>query len=248
MKHVLPAGASQCTIDSTSREVVRSAAYYYVDFARYADLDTTASFDQVDSITGIEHLFNSYDRGRGVILASAHLGNPEWIAQSLAPIFDTLVLTEQLEPPEFHIFVHEIRNHSGARFVPANRHGIREALHQLRSGNVLGILIDRDVLGTGEPFPFFGEPASLPTGIVELAWATEAAIVLGFVLRTQPGRYRITLQEVVVPTRSNSSGNRNVDIEHGMHLVIQVLEDGIRSAPDQWFPLSPIWSSSRSGK
>lgn len=248
MRHVLPANASRRTIDSAAREVVRSAAYYYVDFARYANLDTTASFDQIDSIVGIEQLFQAYDRGRGVILASAHLGNPEWIAQSLAPIFDTVILTEQLEPPELHTFVHEIRNHSGARFIPANRRGIREAFHQLRSGNVLGVLIDRDVLGTGELFPFFGEPAFLPTGTVELAWSTEAAIVIGFVLRTQPGRYRITLHEVLVPTRANSSGDRNIDIETGMRLVVQALEDGIRAAPKQWFPLSPVWSNYGSAK
>ena len=242
MRHVFPPTTPRRTIDAAARGAVRSAAHYYVDFARYADLDAAASFDHVDSIEGIEAIFEAYDRGRGVILASAHLGNPEFIAQALAPIFDTVVLTEPLEPPEFHAFVHEIRGRSGVRFIPADRGGLRHALRHLRCGHVLGALVDRDVLGTGDPFPFFGERAPMPAGAVELAWATGAAIVLGFVVRTRPGRYRITLREISVPTRDQGSGDRDADVEAGMRLVVHALEEEIRSAPDQWFALSPIWS------
>lgn len=242
MRHVFPPPTPRRTIDRAARGAVRSAARYYVDFARYANLDPTISFDYVDSIAGIDELFEAYDRGRGVILASAHLGNPEFIAQALAPLFDTVVLTEPLEPPQLHAFVHQIRGRSGVRFIPADRAGLREAIRHLRCGGVLGALVDRDVLGSGEPFPFFGERAPLPRGAVELAWMTDAPIVLGTVIRTRPGRYRIALRDMHVPTRRHGSGNREADIEAGMRQVVSALEDAIRSAPDQWFALSPIWS------
>jgi KDO2-lipid IV(A) lauroyltransferase len=242
MRHIAPAAASRRKIDTAARGAVRSAAYYYVDVARYAALRPEDSFDHVDTIEGIDALFDAYDRGRGVILASAHLGNPEFIAQALAPLFDTVVLTEPLQPPALHDYVHEVRAHTGVRFVPADRSGVRTALRHLRCGGVLGLLADRDVLGTGEPFPFFGERASMPRGAVELAWTTGAAIVVGFVIRSTPGRYRVTLREVQVPTRSTGSGDRAADIELGMRQVVAALETGIRAAPDQWFALSPIWT------
>ena len=94
------------------------------------------------------------------------------------------MLTEPLEPPALHDYVHEVRSGSGVEFVPADRAGLRTALRHLRCGGVLGVLADRDVLGTGEPFPFFGERAPLPRGTVELAWSTGAAIVVGFVVRS----------------------------------------------------------------
>ena len=242
MQHVFPPTAPCRTIDAAARGAVRSAAYYYADFARYAKLDPALSFDHVDSIEGLDQLFEAYDRGRGVILASAHLGNPEFIAQALAPFFDTVVLTETLEPPRLHAFVHQTRGRSGVRFIPADRSGLREAIRHLRCGRVLGALIDRDVLGSGEPFPFFGERAPMPRGAVELAWSTSAAVVLGLVIRIRPGRYRITLREIPVPTRQQGSADRDADLEAGMRLVVRALEDGIRAAPDQWFALSPIWS------
>lgn len=242
MRHVFPPSTPRRRIDAAARGAVRSAATYYVDFARYAHLDPELSFDQVDSIDGLAELFEAYDRGRGVILASAHLGNPEFIAQAMSPLFDTMVLTEPLEPPRLHEFVHAVRERSGVRFVPAERGGARQALRHLRCGGVLGVLVDRDVLGSGEPFPFFGERAPLPRGAVELAWLTGASIVLGLVVRTRPGRFRIALRTLEVPTREAGSGDREADLEAGMRVVVSALEAGIRSAPDQWFALSPIWS------
>jgi KDO2-lipid IV(A) lauroyltransferase len=243
MRHVFPTATPPRTIDRAARGATRSAGYYYVDFARYAHLEPGDAFDHVDSIDGVEQLFEAYDRGRGVILASAHLGDPEFIGQALAPFFDIAVLTERLEPPALHDFVHKIRGRSGVQFVPADRGGLRTTLKQLRCGGVLGMLIDRDVLGTGEPFPFFRERAPMPRGAVELAWATGAAIVLGFVVRSGAGRYRITLRTVEAPTRENGSGDRAADLEAGMRLVVAALESGIRATPDQWFVLSPIWTS-----
>ncbi len=247
MRHVAPAATSRREIDAAARGAIRSAALYYIDFARYAALRPEDTFDHVDTIEGVPDVFEAFDRGRGVILASAHLGNPEFIAQALGPFFPTAVLTEPLEPPELHDFIHEVRARSGVRFVPADRNGVRVAMRHLRCGGVLGLLADRDVLGTGEPFPFFGERASMPHGAVELAWLTGAAIVVGFVVRTRPGRYRITLREVEVPTRKSGSGDRDTDIEVGMRRFIASIEDGIRATPDQWFALSPIWTSRLTG-
>ncbi len=242
MRHVLPTDTRYGTIDRAAVGSVRSAAHYYVDFARYAHLDPEFAFDEVESIDGVEALYEAYDRGRGVILASAHLGNPEFIAQALGPLFDTVVLTEPLKPRELHDFVHQVRAHSGVRFVAADRPGLRIALRHLRCGGVLGVLLDRDVLGTGELFPFFGERAPMPAGGVELAWMTGAALVVGTVIRSAPGRYRVSLQEVPLPTRVDGSGSRDADIELGMRRSVQALEESIRSAPEQWFALSPVWT------
>ena len=69
------------------------------------------------------------------------------------------------------------------------------------------------------------------------------AMVAGFVVRSTPGRYQIQLREIEVPTRADGSGDRDADIEAGMRRLMAALETGIRSAPDQWFALSPIWTS-----
>jgi len=208
-------------------------------------LEPEAAFEQVDSIEGVPELFAAYDRDHGVVLASAHLGNPEFIAQALGPFFDLMVLTEPLEPRALHELVHEVRQRSGVRFVPAGVNAARAGMRQLRCGGVLGMLVDRDVLGAAPAFPFFGERAPMPTAAVELAWMTGAAVVLGFVTRSTAGRYRIVLREVSVPHRKDGSGVRAADVESGMRSVVSALESGIAEAPEQWFALSPIWGGLR---
>jgi len=244
MRHVFGSGAQRGVVDAAARGAIVSSVRYYVDFARYATLDPESAFEQVDEIVGVEELFAAYDRGRGVVLASAHLGNPEFIAQALGPFFNLMVLTEPLEPRELHELVHEVRGRSGVRFVPAGTRATRESVRQLRCGGVVGMLVDRDVLGGAPPFPFFGERAPMPTGAVKLAWITGAAVVLGFVTKSTVGRYRIALREVSVPHREDSSGDRVVDVEVGMRSVVSALERGITQAPEQWFALSPIWAPS----
>ncbi len=244
MRHVLGSGASRGAVDAAARGCVRSAVRYYVDFARYAGLEPEAAFEQVDEIIGVEELFAAYDRGQGVVLASAHVGNPEFIVQALAPLFDLMVFTESLEPRALHELVHEVRQRSGVRFVPVSASAVRDGVRQLRCGGVLGMLIDRDVLGSAPPFPFFGERAPMPTGAVELAWMTGAAVVLGFVTRSTAGRYRIVLREVPVPHQKDGSGDRAADVEAGMRSVVSALEVGIGEAPEQWFALDSVWGAS----
>lgn len=255
MRHALwPGGgeSERATVDGVAanraaRGCVRSAARYYSDFARGARAPA-AALDELTAVQGIEHFFAAYDRGCGVVLLSAHLGNPEFLSRAFGALgLDLLVLTERLEPPAVHRFVHRARAAPGVRFLPADRHGLREALRQLRGGGVLGVLGDRDVAESGLAVPFFGERALLPPGPVELAMRTGAALVPAFVLRDGPARYRaVVLPPLMLPSprhgEQGERGERAAEVAAGMRQVARALETGIRLAPEQWFPLQPVWA------
>jgi lauroyl/myristoyl acyltransferase len=245
MRHVLGVDAPQSRIDAFARRCARSAAYYYADFAHYRRLPPARLFERVDDVRGLEHLLAAYDRGRGVILASAHLGNPEVISQALGPFgLNLAVITEPLHPRSVHDLVHDVRARFGVCYLPATPRGLRDALLHLRRGGTLGLLVDRDVLGTGVPWPFFGERTTMPGGAVELARRTGAALVLGSALRSGPGQFRVILEEVVLP---GITGDRAADFESGMAAVVPAVERLIRRDPGQWFPLLPVWRGIPSG-
>ncbi len=239
MRRVLGDGVPARDRDRAARGCVRSAARYYTDFARYYHLPPERIFDAVDEIDGLDRFFEALDRGCGVIFTSSHLGNPEFVLQAIGSFgFRTLVFTEPLEPPRLFAFVNGVRGRRGVEFVPADLRGVREALAVLREGGAVAAVSDRDVLGTARLYPFFGAPAPMPSGAVELARRTHATIVNGWVLRTRPGRYRIHLEQVPLPPKT---GDRERDLASGMGALLARLEAGIREAPDQWFPLEPIW-------
>ncbi|MYA19869.1 MAG: hypothetical protein F4Z25_06320 [Chloroflexi bacterium] len=239
-----------CAPEATPRErtraargCLRSAYRYWADLAWGAHRPAEQSLDRLEGVDGFEHFFAAHDRGCGVILVSAHLGSPEHMIRTVGALgLDVLVLTEPLSPPALHRLVHEVRAAPGVRFVPADMRGVRSALQHLRSGGMLAILGDRDVLGTGQPLPFFGEPARLPRGSVELALRADAEIVVGFVRHTERGGVRLSLDP---PLRLRQSGDREADAAAGMDRVLRALERGIRESPDQWFALHPVWDEAR---
>jgi KDO2-lipid IV(A) lauroyltransferase len=239
MRHVYGGAASRTRLARSARGNVRSAARYWADMARAPHLAPGELIDRLEAVEGVDRFFEVYDRGCGVLFVSAHIGNPETLIRAVGTLgIEVLVLTEPLSPPRLHELVHEVRQAPGVRFVPADRQGVRLALEQLRAGKVVGVLADRDVLGTASPRPFFGERARLPSGAVDLALRTKSPIVTGVARRGRGRRMRVVLDP---PIELERSGDRAADIEAGMQQVVGALEAGIRASPEQWFALHPVW-------
>ncbi|MEX2445997.1 MAG: lysophospholipid acyltransferase family protein [Dehalococcoidia bacterium] len=239
-RHVLGIAASRRAVDATARACARSTSAYYADLARYARMTPEAVIAQVESFEGWEHLTEASDRGDGVVLVSAHLGCPEVMAQAAAAFnLHIGVVTEPLHPPRVHRLMDRVRGRHGVRLFAADLGGLREARTHLKHGGALGLVVDRDVLGSGRPYPFFGEPTRMPTGAVELALRTGAPMVAVWVLRgSRPERMRIRVEPVPLPA---ASGDRQADLDSGMAALLRCMERAIAGAPGQWFALSPIW-------
>lgn len=228
------------TVERAARGCVRNAAHYYADFARASHLSPAAAFAEIEEFEGVDRFFEAYDRGCGVVLVSAHLGNPEYLFRAASFLgFEMLVLTEPLSPPRVHELVHAVRNVPGVRFTAADMRGAREALTTLRAGGVAAVLGDRDIQRNGRSVPFFGERTTLPTGPVELALRTNATLMPVFGLRSGRGRYRIVF---CPPLELQRTDDREADVQAAMQALVGALEDGIRRAPEQWFVLQPIWA------
>lgn len=241
MRHVLGANAARRDIDRASRECVRTAARGYAEFAHLSGMSPERVRAQIVSTDGMEALAEAQAEGRGVVIVSAHLGAPEVISHS-GPTFgiELAGIAEPLHPQRVHDFVQRVRSVTGVQYFPATLAGLRDARAHLAAGRALGILVDRDVLHTGRPYAFFGERALMPTGAVELARRTGAAVVAVWIYRTgQAECYRLVGKRIVLP---RATGDRALDLDSGMREVLAHLEAAIRVAPGQWFPLEPVWS------
>ncbi len=244
MRHALSRGAdeplSASEVDRAARGAARSAARYYADFARASHLTADEAFSEVESFEGVNHYFEAADRGCGVIMFSAHAGSPEYIFRSASHLgLDMVVLTEPLSPPRVHDFVHRVRATPGVRFLPADGGGLREAISTLRAGGTLAIMGDRDIQDSGTEVLFFGERCSLPSGAVQLALRTRAALIPVHGTRVGPARFRVNIG---APLALSRSGDRDADLAAGMRVFARALEQIISGAPDQWFALHPVWS------
>lgn len=239
MRHVMGPAASQATIDKAAREAFRNVSRYYVDLIRLPLTTPNQMLESRVNLHGLDNVQGPGKHGQGVVVATAHFGNPEIAVQvgSLLGL-DVLVLAEPLSPPSFDEMMTKMRTTYGVRYEDVSFSAISNAIRHLRKGGVLAIICDRDIQGSGSPLPFFGTPTKLPLGAVELAARTGAALVPGYSRRLKDNRFDIVFEPAI---ELDKTGDREADAISNAGKLLRVAEGWIRSDPGQWMVLERIW-------
>lgn len=210
----------------------------WIDFFKIPRMDR-AKLSGLLTAIGREHLDAAMAPGKGVIVVAPHMGSWELAAASWAASFGEIgIMVEQIEPRRLFDHVSRVRSRMGTRIIPLSRTAARDILRMLKAGQLVVLAMDRDILKTGRPFPFFGQPASFPTGPVELALKTGAPILPTYCVRDRNDRY-IAIGEA--PLFLTPSDNHDNDVRSAMQLILAAFERYISRYPDQWHVLEPIW-------
>jgi len=221
MRHVLGPEATGAEIERAARGCARASAWYWADLGRAAHLTQQQALEANESFDGLEHVFEARDGGRGVVMISAHVGNPELLARAAGQVdLNILVLIEPLRDQRLAALMQSVRARPGVRFLPANLHGVRATFEQLRAGGLVAIMADRDIQNHGRPTTFFDEEAVMPPGAAELALRTGAPVVAGFVYRVGPGRTRLRFTPEVEFPRT---GDVEADLPGAMASIARAL-------------------------
>jgi phosphatidylinositol dimannoside acyltransferase len=216
----------------------RCQAFNYVDLMRLGRV-TLAELDAQLVLGDLSPLLTGIAGGKGVIVISAHLGNVDYVVQWLV-LQGHCVHTamERLRPQRLFDLVRRQRESVGLQLHPAEPGALGALTAALRRGAVVALVADRDVSGTGQPAEFFGAPARLPTGAVLLGLRTGAPLVPTFAYRLRDARLFVSARPAV--TLRHTRALRD-DLQHGLHVLARLLEEGIARAPEQWVVFEPIW-------
>ncbi len=240
VRHALGPAATPRRVSAAARGCFRAAAYYYVDLARTPLMDPCRFLKENVRDYGFEQVAQAYAAGKGVIIATIHYGNPEYVAQSMsARGYHFLALTETLEPPQLNDLFHSLRASQGQTFVDVGWQGMKAALRHLKAGGAVCIVCDRDIQHAGEPVSFFGETARIPSGAVDLARHTGAALIPAVTRRIGTDRFQLFVEP---PLQLVKSGRPEHDRRINTARLIQRFEPYLRRDPSQWFVLEQrIW-------
>lgn len=161
----------------------------------------------------LEALFADRALGKGIVMASGHFGNWEFLAQFLAArgAAATLLSTELLLPAVTR-WQHAWRRRHGVRTILRGKRRTAGSLAGcFRRGASIGYLIDQDTSARSSVIPFFGRPARAPIGPARLALRAGAPFWLGYAQRTGWFTYHIHLEKIAFEP--------SVDIEADAHLL-----------------------------
>lgn len=239
LRHIMGGEVSRRRLWGTARRVFRNVAHYYVDMARTPRVPPHDILEKKVIHHGAEYLLQAVQAGRGVIITSAHFGNPEVALQAaLALGVRATVLTEPLNPPALSRFIDSLRASHGHTFLPVNLANIKRVIHALRSGGAVAIMCDRDIQGRGMTVPFCGVETAMPTGVIELAMRTGAAVIPAFAYRRGGGRFEVFVEP---PLEMSNSGRWQDDLRVNLLRLLARFEAHLRQDPGQWAVLEPIW-------
>jgi KDO2-lipid IV(A) lauroyltransferase len=215
--------------------VFHSIARLLVAFAKFPSI-RRESLDRWIRFEGYENVKAAHAAGRGVLFATAHLGNWELSAYAHALYSSPMnVVARPLDNPWIDRLVENRRALSGNRIV-LKKDFARVILKALDANEAVGILIDQNAaLDSGVFVDFFGIPASANTGFVKLAAHSGAAVVPGFALWSAAERCYVLRFYPPVPMSGDAARDTAA--------VQAQLEAVIRAYPDQWLWIHRRWKT-----
>jgi len=197
-------------------------------------------------IDGWENLDAAIAAGRGAIMVTCHAGAPTMAGQliGLSGVPTTLAV-ELLTPPAVHELIADLRGGLGVRIVSVGPATARALISALRRNELVGIVADRDIAGSGTELPFFGKPTRVTTAVATLAVRTGAVVLPAFAARTAllEGTGRIES-----PVEMPRTGDTTDDIRDGTLRILARIEAFIRSHPEQWAVFDEIWPENRADR
>lgn len=218
-----------------------SYARYWMESFRLART-TPAQLEGGMSWEGLGHFEEAKSRGHGVIMAMPHLGGWDFGGAWLASVgHPATVVVESLEPPELFEWFAGLRRSLGLTVVPHGPGAGAEVLRALRANQLVGLVCDRDLDGTGVEVELFGERTTVPAGPATLALRTGAALLPTAVYFEGRG-HRGVVRPPVLAERQGRFGD---DVRRVTQSLAYELEAMIRLAPEQWHVLQPNWPSDR---
>jgi KDO2-lipid IV(A) lauroyltransferase len=117
----------------------------------------------------------------------------------------------------------------------------------LRSGKVLGLLIDLNTLDEEGIFvDFFGVPASTNFMVSKLALRTQSPIIPLFSPWLEDKKkFGLYFGEPVIP---QPTGDEEADVRHLTGKLSQIVERRVREYPDQWLWVHKRWKTRPPGE
>lgn len=219
-----------------ARAVWKHLGYLGSEFLYYYSHDPRKLLQRI-TIDGEEHLRSALAKQKGVIVASAHIGNWELIGYYLSVKgYPLSPLVKPQENPFFDQVINAKRSSVGMKPIPRNGF-LRPILKALSRNEMVPFIMDQTDF-QGVKLDFFGRPAYLPSGPAQFAIKTGTPLIFVHIVRESPLTHKIVVSEEILPA---STGDTASDIRETTKALAKIIEKTIENHPEQWLWMHKLW-------
>ena len=184
-------------------------------------------------------------RGRGVVVATGHLGHWELSAQRVAAVVQpAAAIARRSHMRWVDEAVGSLRAAGGVRTLwREDADTARRIIRLFRAGGSLGLLIDQDTRVQGVFVPFFGRPAHTPRAAADLALRFGAPLLCMASHRRGPSPgegHEVELSEV---RYDPAPADKEREVERMTAAVVALQEAAIRRHPAEWVWMHRRWKT-----
>jgi KDO2-lipid IV(A) lauroyltransferase len=181
---------------------------------------------------GVAALEEGHRAGRPVILVTGHFGNYDASRAALiARGYRVGALYMPMTNRHFNEHYVKAISRIGTPLFPRGRSGLADMVRHLRSGGMLGMLVDQHMVH-GAQLSFFGYPAMTALSAAELALKYDALLVPTYAVRSPDGLSFDIIVETPIPQGSPEAMTQALN---------DSLEALVRQHVDQWFWIHRRW-------
>ena len=187
----------------------------------------------------VELIREKYEENNGVILLSAHFGNWEFMATSLAAQLNipiSVVIKPQRNPYVTN-WMNKARTKWNNEIVPLGI-SIRQTYQTLKDKKVVAMVADQRGPEESIKINFFGRELTVLTGPAVLALKTGAPVLYGISVRQDDYSYKSVMTEI---SKENLPESNEEKIKELSQRHMSYLEGYIRKYPEQWLWMHKRW-------
>jgi KDO2-lipid IV(A) lauroyltransferase len=180
-----------------------------------------------------------FNENNGVILLSAHFGNWEYVAISVALQIRKKfhVVVKPQRNPFVNNWMNKLRTKWTNEVVPLGI-SIRNIFSVLLNKGIVAMVADQRGPKESIKLEFFGRMTSVYTGPAVLSLKTNSPIIYGISTRQKNLNYSVDIIEV---DRSNLPENQEEKIKVLTERMLKILEEIIKQNPEQWLWMHKRW-------
>ena len=189
------------------------------------------------------YLDAALQKGKGVVLVTAHFGNFPLMMLNLAQMgYRPSVILRRARDPEIAKKIYQVMERVGVKTIYSvpPRESVKQSLESLRANEILCVLMDQNFgSGSGVFVEFFGRKAATATGPVVFAERTGADVLLAFTVQEE-GKYRVIFEP---PVKLEEREDQQERLTVNVAKITRIIEDYIRRYPAEWGWMHRRWKS-----